>query len=82
MNYIIKLAKMKDIDDIIKLYSERMQWFRENNIKQWNKYLNNHSISEFEDAINNKNYYIIKNNDEIIAGFEMSTKRVEYRRFG
>ena len=32
MNYIIELAKLNDIEYIIKLYSERMQWFKENNI--------------------------------------------------
>lgn len=79
MNYIIELAKMKDIDYIIKLYSERIQWFKENNIKQWGNYLNNQLISEFEEDINNKNYYIIKDNDKIIAGFEMSTNSKEWK---
>ena len=77
-NYIIEIAKMNDIECIIKLYSERMQWFKENNIKQWSKYLNNHPISEFEEAINNNYYYVIKDNEEIIAGFEMSTNNKEW----
>jgi ribosomal protein S18 acetylase RimI-like enzyme len=78
MNYTIEIADISDIDSILKLYSERMQWFKDNNIKQWNKYLTNHPKSEFEGAINNKNYYIIKNNEEIIGGFELSTNSKDW----
>ena len=42
MNYKTELANINDIDSIIRLYSERMNWFKDNNIKQWSKYLNNH----------------------------------------
>ena len=34
-----------------------------------------HTKSEFEEVINNKNYYIIKN-DKIIAGFEFITQLI------
>lgn len=78
MNYETELANINDIDSIIRLYSERMKWFKDNNIKQWSKYLNNHPKSEFEKAINNGNYYIIKQNDEIVAGFELSTNSKEW----
>ena len=77
MNYMVELANISDIDFILELYTERMQWFKDNNIKQWSKYLTNHPKSEFEEAINNKNYYIIKNNDKIVAGFEVSTKGIK-----
>lgn len=72
MNYTIELAKLSDIDSILELYSERIKWFKDNNIRQWGKYLINHPKSEFEELINNNNYYIIKINNEIIAGFELS----------
>ena len=78
-DYIVELANMSNIDLILDLYSERMQWFKDNNIKQWNKYLINHPKSEFENAINNKNYYIVKNNGEIIAGFEVSTDSKDWK---
>lgn len=74
---MVELANISDIDFILELYSERMQWFKDNNIKQWSKYPTNHPKSEFEEAINNKNYYIIKNNDKIVAGFEVSTKGIK-----
>ena len=34
MDYIVELANISDIDSILELYSERMQWFKDNNIKQ------------------------------------------------
>ena len=48
MNYMVELANISEIDFILELYSERMQWFKDNNIKQWSKYLTNHPKSEFE----------------------------------
>lgn len=33
MDYIVELANISDIDSILELYSERMQWFKDNNIK-------------------------------------------------
>lgn len=73
MEYIVELANINDIDIILELYSERMKWFKENNIKQWSRYLENHPRSEFIEAINNKDYYILKKENQIIAGFELST---------
>jgi len=78
MNYIVELANINDIDYILELYSERMKWFKENSIKQWSRYLENHPRSEFVEAINNKNYYIIKQDNEIIAGFELSTNSKDW----
>lgn len=78
MNYKVELAKINDLDSILELYSERMKWFKDNNIKQWSKYLQNHPKEEFIEAINNKNYYIIKQNDEIVAGFELSTNSKDW----
>lgn len=48
MNCKVELANLNDIESILKLYSERMIWFKENNIKQWSRYLENHPKSEFE----------------------------------
>lgn len=39
MNYACELANIEDLDTILNLYSERTQWFKENEIKQWSKYL-------------------------------------------
>ena len=68
----IEKATTKDIDEIIKLYADRSDWFKLNNIKQWSKYLINHPKEQFINVIENGNYYILKENDEIIAGCEIS----------
>lgn len=66
-------ACINDLDNILKLYQERMKWFKEKEIKQWSKYLEHHPKDEFIDVINNSNYFILKENNEIIAEFELST---------
>ncbi len=72
-NITFEQANADDIDHIIELYSERMEWFKMNKIRMWSKYLTNHPKKEFISAINNGNYYVLKKDNEIIAGFEIST---------
>lgn len=72
-NIIWEKATIDDIDEIINLYAERMKWFKENGINQWSKYLTNHPKEQFIKAIKNGNFYILKKDNEIIAGFEIST---------
>ncbi|MBQ3352681.1 GNAT family N-acetyltransferase [Candidatus Saccharibacteria bacterium] len=55
-----------------------MEWFKDNEIKQWSKYLQNHPKEEFLEAIENKNFYIIKVNNELVAGFEISTNSKDW----
>lgn len=66
-------ANINDLEGILKLYVERMQWFKDKEIKQWGKYLEHHPKEEFIDVINNSNYFVLKENGKIIAGFELST---------
>lgn len=66
-------ANLDDLQNILNLYLERIKWFKEKQIKQWNKYLEHHPKEEFIDIINNYNYFILKQNNTIIAGFELST---------
>ena len=73
MNYQIELANIKDIDSILKLYSDRMKWFKDNNIKQWSRYLEHHPKEEFKKTIKNGTFYIIKQNNELVACFDIST---------
>lgn len=71
-NITFEKAIIKDIDEIINLYAERIRWFKEKEIKQWSKYLSNHPKEQFIQAIEKGNYYILKKDNEIIAGFEIS----------
>lgn len=66
-------CEIKDLDEVINLFEERTKWFRENQINQWSKYLEHHPRKEFEDVIKNGYYFVLKENDNIIAGFEIST---------
>lgn len=72
-NIILEKATTDDIDEIINLYAERIVWFKEKGIRQWSKYLNNHPKEQFIQVIEKGDYYILKKNNEIIAGFEIST---------
>lgn len=73
-NLKLEIANIDDLDKIIELYSERIRCFKDNGINQWSNYLNNHPKEEFIEVINNENYYILKYNNEIVAGFELSNR--------
>lgn len=72
-NINFKKAEPNELDKILEVYSERMQWFKNKEIKQWGKYLEHHPKSEFEEVIKKDDYFILEKNNEIIAGFELST---------
>lgn len=66
-------ATMSNLDEIISLYEERINWFKENGINQWSKYLINHPKEEFINAIKNEEYYMLNKDNEIIGGYQIST---------
>lgn len=78
-NYSFDRASIDDIDKILEMYKERMEWFKEKEIKQWTKYLKHHPKEEFMDIINKGCYFIIKENSNIISGFELSTNSKYWR---
>lgn len=67
-------AEPSDIDSIMKLYKDRVNWFKWKNVSQWTYYLVHHPREEFLNSIKKGNYYIIKLNQKIIAGFVISTE--------
>ena len=69
---IFEKATIDDIDEIINMYVERITWLKEREIKQWSRYLINHPREEFIRTIEDGRYYVLKKNDVIIAGFEIS----------
>ena len=50
-NITFKKAEINELDKILEVYSERIKWFKEKQIKQWNKYLEHHPKEEFENII-------------------------------
>ena len=55
-NIIFKVAEISQLQEILKLYKDRSDWFKENGIDQWSKYLIRHE-EEFSISIKNKDYY-------------------------
>ena len=66
-------AEIRNLDEILNLYLERSNWFKENQIKQWSDYLKSHPVADFEKAIRTQNYYVMRDHGTIIVGFELST---------
>lgn len=72
-NITFQFGNLQQFDKIYELYNSRTKWFESNNIKQWPRYAERHK-NEIQTAIENKNYYIFKKQNEIIAGFEISNE--------
>lgn len=71
-NITFTKASITELDDILELYKERMKWFKDNNINQWSDYFKLNPKEKFIDAIENNNYFMLKENNKIIAGFELT----------
>lgn len=71
-NIQFERAKIEDLEEIIELFSERIEWFKENEIKQWSKFFINHPKEQFEEVIKKGEYFILKRQNEIIGGFQIS----------
>ncbi len=71
-DYIVEMAKPSEIDVILNVYKERIDWFKKNEIIMWNKYLEHHPKEEFLKAILNQTFFVVKKDDEIIACFELT----------
>ena len=42
MEYIFEKATINDLENIYKLYEERAEWFKKNNIDLWDSYFTYH----------------------------------------
>lgn len=79
LNYSFSKININDLDKLLDLYKERTNWFKEKGIKQWSKYLEHHPKEEFMDIIEKGYFFIIKENNNIIGGFELSTNSKYWR---
>lgn len=77
---IIKLATESDINDIIYVIKQRCDWFKKNNIDQWNEiyYLRKYNFKYFTNMVHTNNLYIATENDEIIGVFLLKTEDKPY----
>lgn len=72
-NVLLSKATLDDLESIIDLYKDRINWFKENKIDQWTHFLDYTPRCAFETAIKNEDYFILIKNRKIVAGFEVST---------
>ena len=77
-NLILTLANKDELNEIIQLYKERMIWFEKQKINQWKDYFNANPIEKFISAIANQTYYVLKQKDQIVGAFELSTNNVPW----
>lgn len=70
-NIEFEVAKEDQLDEILKIYQERIDWFKEKEIKQWTKYKEHHSKEEFRDIIKRGRLFILKQNKDIISAFQI-----------
>jgi len=72
-NLKFERANIKDIDEIMNLFSERIKWFKDNNINQWRRYFEFQPKADFKNVIENGFYFILRQEEKIVAGFEIAT---------
>lgn len=59
---------------IYQLFLERRIWFAENKIEQWSdNFFSKFTPEALKDIINNENYFILIKDNNVIAGFELTT---------
>ncbi len=66
-------VKLGELDKVLELYKERIDWFRNKNIDQWQDYFVCHPVDEFTDAVNDERMFCLRQNGEIIAAFELAS---------
>ena len=68
----IEKGTEEELDDILQVYRERIAFLRWKGISQWKFYMLNHPREEFIKAIYDGEYYTVKSDDQIVAGFRLS----------
>lgn len=69
MEYNIFLATEEDLEQINKLYIDRLKWFSENNIKQWGKkYADKYDVLYLKEQMRINKLYVVKNEDQVVIG--------------
>ena len=52
-DFTLKIAPKEQIEVALQLYEERIKWFNQKGINQWQQYLIHHNKDEFLKAIEN-----------------------------
>lgn len=68
---IFRKTKFEDINDVLKIIDDAKNYFKDNNIDQWQKGYPNKEIIE-QDIINKEGYVLIDNDTNIIGTLSLS----------
>ncbi|WP_144510171.1 GNAT family N-acetyltransferase [Bacillus sp. FJAT-22090] len=74
----IKVATSRDTSRIIKMLKQVAGWLQDNDIKQWGFLLEGGDDVEIEQAISNRETYIVLSDDDIIATFTLLSKQSDW----
>ncbi len=74
----IKIADMDDGQKVVKFLKQIAQWMFDNDINQWRYLLSGGDDEEILEAVNNKETYIVLQDDELIATFTISANQSEW----
>ena len=79
MKYKILLAIEEDLEQINKLYVDRLQWFNENNIEQWgNKYPDKYDVLYLKEQLKINKLYVVKNANKVIGSMLLKSEDSKY----
>ena len=77
--YKILLAIEEDLEQINKLYADRVKWFNENNIEQWgNNYPNRYNVLYLKEQMKINKLYVMKNENKVIGSMLLKNEDSKY----
>ena len=67
----VEQATEADLDELMQIYKDRINWFRWKKVPQWGHYLQHHPREDFLERIRAGEYYVLKKDAECIGGFAL-----------
>ena len=74
----LRKASEEDLEEIFRMYKDRVAWFKWKKVSQWRHYVLNHPKEEFLDIIRRGAYHLVLLDDEIIGGFALLEDSAEW----
>lgn len=76
-DYTIRKASAGDADTVIRILRDAAAWLIDKGIHQWDSYLTNEAASEITQAIKAGTTYLVTENDQPVATFNLSRQQNE-----
>ncbi|MFJ7726315.1 GNAT family N-acetyltransferase [Neobacillus sp. NPDC097160] len=77
----IQIATKDDSSKVIKMLKRIALWMKDNEINQWRFLLDGGDDEEIEQAITNRETYIVLKDNDIVATFTLLSKQSEWDRY-